>query len=141
MRRTRGSADFERQRGGERVRVEPRPQPVDHVHGVRQVGVEQHERQPPFVRLGQEIRLAHVAADQARDLLHRELAVARRAGRTRQVRCHAHERQEVLRAHRAFELVAQDELERFGCQDAVILIEKRIGGHHEALSSSASLIL
>ena len=95
----------------------------------------------PLRGVRQQIGLAHFAADQPRDLADRVsrspcAAVRHAADR----RLDMHERQEVLRPHGALQLVVEHEVERFGGQHAEILVKEGVGSH-DALSSSASLIL
>ena len=48
---------------------------IDHAHRVRQIGVEQHDRQPARLGLRQQVGFAHLAADEAGDLTHRLVAL------------------------------------------------------------------
>jgi hypothetical protein len=141
VRRTGRGAYVERDGARKAMRLESRPQPVDDTKGALKVRIEKGEPEPSTFGFGEEIGFAYLAAYEARDLADGDSGCGIPAAYPRRRRPDADESEEILRAHGAFELVAQNEVERLRRQDAVVFIEEEIASHQEALPRSASLIL
>ena len=125
----------------ELVVVDARHQPFDDPQGVLEVSVEQHDRSRPSapgdrMSVSRTTRLMTCASSRA--------SAGQRLPVTFGVagnRFDDEQRQEVLRTDRPLQFVIEHEVEDFRGQHARVVFGESVLDHHDALSSSASLIL
>ena len=104
----------------ELVVLEPRHQAIDDLHRVLQIGVEQDDRQLALGRSATSRSVSRTSRLTSRAISRSTSACGTRSA-SRRRRLDEHERQEVLRAHGALQLVVEHEVERFGRQHAEVL--------------------